>query len=325
MSFDFQASAGAWITPLPHREILVACSGGADSMALLHYARTLLQAGSLDRLACAHFNHNLRTEAVDDENFVRGFCLTSGIEFFKGEADVAAEAARLKRGIEETARVLRYGFLESVAVREGFPCVCTAHNRDDNMETMLFNLTRGTGPSGLCGIKQTRGIFFRPMLDITRAEIEAYIAQNGVNHIEDASNADTCYSRNKLRHLALPVLREINSAAAEAFSRTAEFLRADEDYFELETARILSTAIQTPEGLGLPVNILSELHPAMAGRVCRALCAKAGIIPEAVHIRDMLGLLGKFQPAMINLPKGVVARRRKKMLIVGKTGGVPNG
>lgn len=208
--------------------ILCAVSGGADSMYLLHRLYTMGCS-----VAAAHFNHGLRgAEADRDEEFVRCFCEENGIPFLSERADVAAFAEREHMGVEEAARLMRYAFLERAADALSAEVIATAHTADDNAETLLMHLVRGTGLHGLCGIPPVRGRIVRPMLDTTRAEVERYLRENGVPHAEDSTNADDAFLRNRIRHEVIPVLRRENPQFSEAVSRTAKLLRQDDAFLE---------------------------------------------------------------------------------------------
>ncbi|MCM1150094.1 MAG: tRNA lysidine(34) synthetase TilS [Butyricicoccus sp.] len=212
--------------------ILCAVSGGADSVCLLH----LLKSGGAD-VVCAHFNHRLRgAESDRDERFVRALCEKLGVECLTGAGDVARRAAENSIGTEEAARALRYEFLFESAEKCGADRIATAHNAEDNAETVIMNLARGAGLRGLGGIPPRRGKIIRPLLQTTREEIIAYLAENGLGHVEDSTNAADAFARNRLRHHVLPVLRQQNEAAVLNIARAAELFRADEEYFR-EAAR----------------------------------------------------------------------------------------
>ena len=189
--------------------VLCAVSGGADSVCLLH----LLKSGGAD-VFCAHFNHRLRgAESDRDEDFVRRLCAELGVELFAGAGDVAEYAARNSMGTEEAARKLRYNYLFDTAAKCGAGRIATAHNAEDNAETVLMNLARGTGLRGIGGIPPRRGKIIRPLLQTTRDEIILYLEENGLEHVEDSTNAADGYARNRLRHYVLPVLRQQNAGA----------------------------------------------------------------------------------------------------------------
>ena len=164
--------------------LLCAVSGGADSMCLLH----LLYSGGADIIA-AHYEHGIRgEESMRDARFVESWCAEHGIECVVGHGDVPGYALVHGLSIEEAARRLRYEFLQSTAKERGCGLIATAHNADDNAETLIFNLTRGSGALGLRGIPARRENIIRPLLGVSRAQIEQYLAENGIEHIEDSTN-----------------------------------------------------------------------------------------------------------------------------------------
>lgn len=296
----------------PESRVLCAVSGGADSVALLHLCRTLLEQGRLRALYAAHFHHGLRAAADEDERFVRELCESMGIECRVGRGDAGAEALIRGRGIEEAARALRYEFLEQCAAEAGADTVLTAHTADDQLETMLLNLTRGAGLDGLCGIPPRRGIFVRPLLQWTRAEILAYLERHGLPFREDESNADPRFRRNRIRLDVVPILRQINPSAAETAGRAAELLCADAGFLRaLAETEIQTHAVLTDGESRFPAARLRELPFPIAARVLRALCVHIGWRDAAlVHVEAMLALCAAASPhAEMSLPGGRAARR----------------
>ena len=209
-------------------DVTVALSGGADSMCLLHSLLAIKDDFSLN-ISAAHLNHMIRgEEALRDETFVIEQCKKLGIELFVERADVPKYAQDNKIGIELAARQLRYDFFERVA--KGV--VATAHTASDNIETVILNLTRGASLKGLCGIPPKRDKFIRPLIYCTRADIEAYCKENNIDFVTDSTNLSDEYTRNKIRHNVVPVLKQINPAVEETTVRMCENLR--EDYCSLE-------------------------------------------------------------------------------------------
>lgn len=274
--------------------VLCAVSGGADSVCLLSLLREM---EGVD-VVCAHFNHRLRGEESDrDERFVAGLCAGWGIEFTSGTGDVSAFARERRLSIEEAARVLRYEFLEKAAGETGCTRIATAHNAGDNAETVLFNLARGSGLKGLCGIPPVRDNIVRPLLCLTREEIEDYLAQKGAPHVEDSSNAlDEC-SRNRIRHRVLPGLCEENASAVENIFAASESLRADEEYL----SSLADTFVkENLAGGALPVSGLAALPPPVMARVFRAMCG-SGL--SRVHAQSLRMLcLNRALRASVDLP-----------------------
>ena len=247
--------------------VLCAVSGGADSVALLHFLSQRVE------IVAAHFNHCLRgAESDRDEEFVKSLCQSLGIKCLTGRGDVAAFAEDSGRGVEDAARVLRYEFLTDCAEKEGCARIATAHNAEDNAETVLLNMTRGTGLKGLGGIPPVRAKFIRPLLQTTRAEIESYLAANGLGHIEDSSNAADDYSRNRLRHHVTPVLRELNPAFTENVARMTESLREDEEYFRGEAQKFIAEH-ESDDG-SISTGALMELPRSIRMRVIRSKCGR---------------------------------------------------
>lgn len=252
--------------------VLCAVSGGADSMCLLHFLSS--NAGSLGiTVAAAHFNHRLRgAEADRDQAFVEAWCKEHGILCETGSADVAAYAQQNGMSTEEAARHLRYEFLENCADKLGCTAIATAHNSDDNAETVLLNLTRGAGAKGLCGIPPVRGRLIRPLLVTSRAQIEAYLAENGVPHITDSTNDTDDYTRNVIRHRVMPVLCGINPAFSASAMRTAELLREDEEFLDKLAADFLREHF---ENGSLPIAELTALPKPVAARALRKICGRS--------------------------------------------------
>ncbi|MBO5403301.1 MAG: tRNA lysidine(34) synthetase TilS, partial [Clostridia bacterium] len=208
--------------------ILVALSGGADSVCLLS---ALLECEAA--VSAFHLNHGIRGEEADrDEEFCRSLCNRLGVPFSSERADIPAISAEKGIGIEEAARNVRYDKLNREATRINADYIATAHNADDNVETVIFNLVRGCSPDGLCGIPKIRGNIIRPLLDSTREEIEEYLCKKGLSFVTDSTNSDIAYTRNKIRHSVLPVLRSINPAISASVARMCESIRDDKAYFE---------------------------------------------------------------------------------------------
>ena len=260
------------MSALSGERVLCAVSGGADSMCLLH----LLFSSGADVVA-AHYEHGIRgEESLRDARFVEDWCAERGIECAVGHGDVPGYAAAHGLGTEEAARRLRYEFLQSTAHERGCGLIATAHNADDNAETLIFNLTRGSGALGLRGIPARRDNIIRPLLGVSRAEIERYLAENGIEHIEDSTNGSDDYSRNLIRHKVMPVLRQINPAISAAAGRTAELLGRDEDCLSSLASDFIEKNFRDGS---LPAKKLCALHPAIASRVLRQLLG-AGLTME---------------------------------------------
>ena len=199
---------------------LAALSGGADSVALLFILR---EAGY--RVHAAHCNFHLRGDEADrDEAFCVSLCERLGIELHRVHFDTRTYAELHKVSIEMAARELRYKWFEQLRTDIGAAGICVAHHRDDTVETVLMNLVRGTGLRGLCGIQPRHGFILRPLLGVSREEIEAYLANKGQEFVTDSTNLKADVVRNKIRLNILPMLRELNPAVSENIQRTAEYM-----------------------------------------------------------------------------------------------------
>lgn len=210
------------------QKVLCAVSGGADSMCLLHLMKEFEDTLHI-HVAAAHFEHGIRgAESLRDLSFVRDYCEENYIPFMDGRGDVPVFAAANGLGTEEAARMLRYEFLEKARAELSCDVIATAHNMNDNAETVIFNLTRGAGTAGLCGIPPKRGNIIRPLLCLSRTEIEDYLRENGIPHVEDSTNSDETFSRNRIRHRIIPEMNAISPQAVEAVFRASMLLREDE-------------------------------------------------------------------------------------------------
>lgn len=210
--------------------VLCAVSGGKDSMYLLSKLCELAPQDGFE-LCCAHFDHRLRgAESDRDRAFVENFCKEHEIPCYVGSGDVSAYASEKGLGVEEAARILRYEFLEKTADEIGASRIATAHTADDNAETLIMNLARGSGLKGLCGIPPVRGRIIRPLLQVTTEEILCYLAEKGIPHVEDSTNDKDDFTRNRIRHAIVPEMRSLNGGFDENLIRCLELLRRDEEY-----------------------------------------------------------------------------------------------
>ena len=281
----------------PGDRIICALSGGADSVALL-FALYLLKDKLHIDLAAAHFNHGLRgAESDRDEAFVRDFCSRYDIPLFVGSGEVKAG----KKGLEAAARDARYAFFKNLDGK-----IATAHTADDNAETVLLHLVRGTGLKGLGGIMPQNGNVIRPMLSVTRADVEDFLAEWSLPHIEDSSNETDQFLRNRLRHHVMPLLKEENPQLAENLSQMALRLRQDEECLtELAHQDALSVAQ------------LRKMHPSLRARALERFLKENGVRePEAEHIALAESLVFSEKPsASGQFPGGVTVGRNYDTLV----------
>ena len=244
--------------------ILCAVSGGADSVYLLLRLRELGY-----RVAAAHYNHGLRGRLADrDEQFVKNLCDGFGIAFYSGRGDVSARAKEHRLGIEEAARALRYAFLEKTADDVNASVIATAHTADDNTETVLMHMIRGTGLNGLCGIPPKRGRIVRPILDESHADALKWLCVHGIAHMEDETNASPLMTRNRLRQSVIPLLRKENPSLYDAVYRMTASLREDEAYLDSLAQAFIREHVKDSSA---DAKALSSLPRPVAARVIRRL------------------------------------------------------
>lgn len=270
----------------PGERVLCAVSGGADSMYLL--CRMLEMAPERGfTVLCAHFDHGMRgAESARDAQFVADFCAARGVPFLLGKGAVT--------GGEAEARQARYAFLQTCAAENGCRWIATAHTADDHAETLLLQLARGTGLRGLGGIAPARGNLLRPMLDVTRSEVEAYLAERGIPHVEDSSNASDDYARNRIRRDAMPALRSVNASFARHTVRTSALLREDEAFLVSLAEDFVRGQGRTPE-----IAALASLARPVRARVFMLL---AETPLEQRHIEALHDLCAGTEAAEISLP-----------------------
>ena len=276
----------------PGERVYCAVSGGADSVALL-WGLYLLKDQLGFALEAAHFNHRLRgEESRRDEEFVRSLCARYDIPLTVGNGDIVPGP----KGLEAAAREARYAFFATLPGK-----IATAHTADDNAETVLMHLVRGTGLKGLCGIRSRRGNVIRPMLGITRQEVLAFLQEQHLTYVEDSTNAEDAFLRNRLRHYVMPLLKAENPSLAQNLSAMAAHLSQDAELLE-EMARYEE----------LPtVEELRNLHPALRSRMLERFLKEQGVPePEAQHIALAERLVFSDKPSAVgDFPGGVVIRR----------------
>ena len=274
----------------PGDRVICAVSGGADSMALL-WAMHLLKDKLKIELQAAHFNHNLRGEESDrDEAFVVSFCENHDIPCHVGRGIVEAG----EKGLEAAAREARYAFLQSLSGK-----IATAHTADDNAETMLMHLIRGTGLKGLGGIAPQRENIIRPMLTATRQEVLQFLKEENITYVTDSSNDTDAYLRNRIRHHVMPLLRQENPSIAENLSSAALRLRHDE------------AALDQAAELTADVEVLRQMPVAVQTRALQKLLVHFGVKePEAEHVDFLRRIVNSENPSSSGeFPGGVVIGR----------------
>lgn len=260
-------------------KVVVGVSGGADSLCLIHLLRQICGPGKRYpgvELQAAHLSHMLRgAEGEHDAQVVAHTMETWGVPFTLGRIDVPALARREKRSLEDAARVARYRFLREVA---GGQPIAVAHHADDQVETLLLHWLRGSGLAGLVGMPSRQGDIIRPLLGISRAEILAYCREHALNPLEDPSNRDPRFLRNRVRHELLPLLQDLNPAIRRTLLRNAEVARIDLDWLETQVDTCWrSTVVSEQEHMiildapalrALPLSLQHHLLRRVTARLC---------------------------------------------------------
>ncbi len=316
------------------RPLAAAVSGGPDSMALLGLLIEWRRRCPELEICAVHAHHGLRGREADlDEELVRSFCESHGVEFVAGRLPVAESGGNL----EAAARRLRYDFLAKVAAPRK-AVVLTGHTLDDQAETFLLKLYRGAGPSGLSGIRRRRRhrvpgsdqtvLVVRPLLDVPRCRLTAWLEGHGVPSRTDQTNLDLRFRRNWLRHRLLPELAEhLNPAVRVHLSRTAQLLADVDDFLNRRAGVLLRSIEREPGPLALPVDWLRALHPAMRREVVRRVLSRLSGSGRSwisrVHVEQVCRLAAGQSGRAIVLPGGVRVERSFDRLQFGIPGTVP--
>lgn len=272
------------------KTVVCGLSGGADSVSLLLALKELSGELGFTAAAC-HLNHGLRGDESDnDERFCAELCGKLGIPLCKKRESVR-DYAEKHESLEETARKVRYDFFEeALAVFGENSVLATAHNANDNAETVLLNLIRGTGLRGLCGIPPERGRIIRPLLDIPRVEIELFLGENAQDYVTDKTNFSVLYTRNKVRAKILPEILEINPSFLSAIARMSKNLRADEDFFDEAAEKILE---ESKSGRGYSAEKIDACSEPIKTRAVKKILSGGGVEPSALRIKTAVSLLKK--------------------------------
>lgn len=295
-------------------KVLIGVSGGPDSITLLN---TLYKLGY--NICTAHINHGIRENADNDEKFVREFCEERNIPCFVKR--VKLKEIESDMTLEELGRKIRYDFFDEIIKQENCTKIATAHNANDNAETVLMNIVRGTGMSGLKGIEISRGNIIRPLLEVTRKEIEEYCEKENLNPCHDESNDEAIYTRNKIRLELIPYIENnINSNVVNNINRMSEIISDEEEYINKQVDISYKDCLITEEDERVVCNLkkFNELENTIQKRLIIRFIGKVlGNVKdiERVHIQDILKLCknnvgGKFLTPNKNIKvavnKGIV-------------------
>jgi len=270
----------------PGDRVLVACSGGADSMLLLNYFLAVKDEYDLS-VSVAHIEHGIRgKDSVADAEFVESFCQNNDIDFHLLSIDAVNESKAAGLGVEEYSRQRRYAFFDTIECDR----IATAHNLSDNVETVLFRLCRGTGIKGLCGIPAIRGKIIRPLIEISSEDIREYCDSHGIEYRIDSTNSSVEYSRNYIRNVLLPELCRINPEAELAISNMISDLKEDTDFIYSFSYSVYDKALTDNK---LDMNILKKYDMSIIKRVVTKYFNSFGVTLDRLHLNLVLQLFDK--------------------------------
>ena len=305
----------------PGARLLVGLSGGSDSVALVLLLQELAQPDGFALVSLAHLNHCLRPSAARDEEFCRGFAERVGLPIAVESIDVASYGQTQRLSVEGAARRLRYEFLHRAAAAASADHIAVGHTRDDQAETFLLKLIRGAGLTGLGGIYPRRGKVVRPLLDVSRSELRAYLESRGQSWVDDETNEDLDNPRNRIRHRVLPELdRAYGAPASPAIARAAAIVREDGQWLdELSDRRFAAIVLRGEKGLEIDVNTLEAEPAPVRRRVVLAALRMAS--PEREigfdHVEAALSVAAG-DSAGADLPGSRVELRRGKLVLMGR-------
>ncbi len=291
-------------------KILVGVSGGADSVCLLCVLKEVLQGASLTAL---HLHHGIRGKEADrDAKFTEELCKKLGVEFVLVKKDIPALAKENGLSEEEMGRTVRYAEFEKCAKERNIKYIAVAHNMEDCAETFIHNLCRGTGLAGLTGIAAVNGNIIRPLIEVSRKEIEEYLRECGQDYVTDSTNLTDEYTRNKIRNLVLPELKGINERAAEHIAAAGRSLYDIKRYIDLQSGVEFKKLIKDDKGLTWKKEDYDNCHEALRPEVLLLAFKEAsGRVKDFTgeHIRAVCELFCNQVGRKLNLPYGLVAKR----------------
>jgi tRNA(Ile)-lysidine synthase len=308
----------------PGSVVLVGLSGGSDSVALTLLLLELARYGGFQVAAAAHLNHQIRPTAARDEAFCRGFAARLSLPLITETADVPGYAAAQRLSLEDAARRLRYPFLERAAAQAAATVIAVGHTQDDQAETLLLKLARGAGMTGLGGIYPRRDTVVRPLLDVSRAELQAFLRERAQPWEDDESNADLANPRNRVRHRVLPALEEASGGAVRpALARAAALIREDGQWLDEEASRRYpGLCVQAAGAVEIDAaRLAAEPLPIRRRVLLRALRSQAGGREVGLeHVESALEVLAG-QTAAADLPGSRLELKRGKLVLLQQDAG----
>ena len=303
--FCLRLSKDCGVAPGSH--VLLALSGGADSVALFCLLLEARESMPLV-LSCAHVEHGIRGGAsLSDMAFVRALCEEKRVPLYTAHVDAPAYAREHGCGLEDAARTLRYAFLNRTADEIGVDVIALAHHAGDQAETVLLHAMRGSDIRGLCAMRMRSGRLIRPLLDCRPEALRACLAAIGQPFCEDATNDDRTYARNRVRHDVLPQMERAVPGAGAALCRLARAAQRDEDYFDARIDALHLRVLPLVDGAAMEKNALTGLHPALLSRVLVRLIQHAGLAPQSAEtVGRIMDALAR-EDAAVNLTGGAHA------------------
>jgi len=323
----------------PDTRVLAAVSGGSDSVALVHILRDLAGAGELRLAGLAHFNHQLRPSADDDEQFAAGVAVSLGLSFASDREDVAARARREHRSVEDAARTARHEFFERARVTAGADVVALGHTRDDQAETVLLRLARGAGPRGLAGMHPRNGRIVRPLLGCRRRDLRAWLDERQLRFVEDETNQDVSIPRNRVRAELMPLLEtRFNPGIVDVLADQADVSREASAWMDAVAADLEARSVRRATTAGgsivREIDVAGLLAAPLALRravLWRVMSEVAGRHPIAFgHVDAALRLTAERGETRIDCPGQRLERIGPSLVLTGRVAGaagrrVPEG
>ena len=304
--------------------VVVAVSGGPDSVALLKFL-ALISAEYGLTLIVAHLNHGLRKEADDEEQFVRRISEDMGIAFECRRVDISYLRKGTGKSIEEVSREVRYQFLNDVVRKHHAQKIALGHNLNDQIETVLINFLRGSGPEGLKGMLPGRDtLYIRPLLAVSRKEILSFIESHKMQYVTDVSNMENLFLRNRIRNFLIPQLKKYNPNLEESLNNMAEIMRMEDDYMKTAARTILSEWNIRPvsDEIRIGVSELKKYHEAIQSQVIKDLLRRLAPNGQGIgyaHIKAVIDLCTSNYPSgQLNLPHNILVRREYDSLITSR-------
>ena len=287
-------------TLIENGDILVlGVSGGPDSITMLDILNEIKNDDKINlnfEIIVCHINHMIREEANEDEEYVKKYCNKKNIQFYSESIDVKKLANNNKTGVEETGRTVRYEFFNEICKKTNANKIAIAHNKNDKIETIIMNVIRGTGMSGLKGIEAKRGKYIRPLIECERFEIENYCEQNKLNPRIDKTNFDNEYTRNKIRNVVIPYIKkEFNPNIIETIDRLSDVVNKEDLYIEEQMKKEYKNILQEERNGQIVLNLkkFNNQEKVIKARlvlytITRLLGNCKGI--EKIHIEDIIKL-----------------------------------